>query len=90
MLNNSRPIDFIVTFLYSSSKTKKSGQEPYEKEGFFHGSLTADIPQLFKHVILRIVHLPSQRQALHQSLLHLRETRFFHLLLSTLPHAETG
>ncbi|APT50589.1 hypothetical protein BSA171_05910 [Bacillus safensis] len=46
MLNNSRPIDFIVTFLYSSSKTKKSGQEPYEKEGFFHGSLTADIPQV--------------------------------------------
>ncbi|KEP26014.1 hypothetical protein C6W18_17145 [Bacillus sp. LLTC93] len=38
MLNNSRPIDFIATFLYSSSKTKKSGQEPYEKEGFFHDS----------------------------------------------------
>ncbi|PRS20594.1 hypothetical protein C6X94_15355 [Bacillus safensis] len=46
MLNNSRPIDFIVTFLYSSSKTKKSGQEPYEKEAFFHGSLTADITQV--------------------------------------------
>jgi len=35
MLNNSRPLDFIATFLYSSSKTRKTGQEPYEKGSLF-------------------------------------------------------
>ncbi|WP_222123374.1 hypothetical protein, partial [Bacillus pumilus] len=38
ILNNTPPIHFILTFLYSSTKTTKSPQQPYQKKPFFHPS----------------------------------------------------